>query len=766
MKIAVFFFFALSLAAPWQRAEAIGRMENGDGSMALAHWAGNSQGQISSGTNSGTGYSLYTSVGEAAFSRASAGSYAVNPGYIKLAAQPGSLTVITSTAVTKSTGTLELYWTAPGADGFLGDVVNGSYRLDYSSDSAHSFSPTVYVSSFSTTVVANMPQQYTIPGLQPNTTYYTKIYLGDSGNVIAEKSALSSESTLADLPVNPRVSTVTPCSVTISWDMPGTGSEGFGIFHPGDSEVKTSSSQLSLTINDLLPAHTYIIRVANLNWQGEHGASPFMALITAVTPPGTCLPPVTLISTIGHPMRDRSITLTWINPNPSTSSLQGVIVMLSTSNTPSGLDGTEYSGQTLADGSVVKSTDAVPGAVKSLLDTTGFTTSLALNTTYFYHLLAKYNGPMYSVAVSTSVFLDLPPMAPAGLIAKRVPGAVELNWQPVKSSLDGTPFLSTSSTMVEELSHYRIDKSSSVGAPNWIPIEPNLSIYASSFTAVVASTDPFYIYRISAIDSYNTHDSAMAVDTNRNMYVFSDDPAPVAMLKIPYSISDEMQLANNAPRSNILIRATHIKGPYASADILNAVSYDAVKTPGNEPLPNYKFSRPELTVSVRYNVSGGQVVPSAAAPQAISAGDAAQRLGLYWNNNENYVKFYGNVDIINQLVSAQTAMTGQYQVRAVYREAGVHFDISQLSSRVITPNGDGRNDLAIFIFDNPKDSAYSGKIFDISGAFVADMTEGPSAKKSLQWDGKAGGRPVASGAYVYQIKAEGKTFNGTLLVIR
>jgi len=37
---------------------------------------------------------------------------------------------------------------------------------------------------------------------------------------------------------------------------------------------------------------------------------------------------------------------------------------------------------------------------------------------------------------------------------------------------------------------------------------------------------------------------------------------------------------------------------------------------------------------------------------------------------------------------------------------------------------------------------------------------------TLQWDGKANGRPVSGGAYVYQIRAEEKTFNGTLLVIR
>ena len=114
-------------------------------------------------------------------------------------------------------------------------------------------------------------------------------------------------------------------------------------------------------------------------------------------------------------------------------------------------------------------------------------------------------------------------------------------------------------------------------------------------------------------------------------------------------------------------------------------------------------------------------------------------------------------------------MTGQYQIRAVYRDAGVYFDKSGLSNRVITPNGDGLNDTATFTFDNPRDSAFSGKIYDMSGAFVADMVSGASTggtTSSLQWDGKAGGRPVAGGAYVYQVKSEGKTFNGTLLVIR
>mgnify|MGYP001579377772 FL=1 len=95
------------------------------------------------------------------------------------------------------------------------------------------------------------------------------------------------------------------------------------------------------------------------------------------------------------------------------------------------------------------------------------------------------------------------------------------------------------------------------------------------------------------------------------------------------------------------------------------------------------------------------------------------------------------------------------------------FDLAGVSNKVITPNGDGLNDTVIFTFDNPKQSQATGKIFDIRGALVADMSAGPlGGGGSLKWDGKAGGTTVSRGVYIYQIEAEDKTFNGTVLVIR
>jgi gliding motility-associated-like protein len=86
-------------------------------------------------------------------------------------------------------------------------------------------------------------------------------------------------------------------------------------------------------------------------------------------------------------------------------------------------------------------------------------------------------------------------------------------------------------------------------------------------------------------------------------------------------------------------------------------------------------------------------------------------------------------------------------------------------NKFITPNGDGLNDAVVFNFDNPKLSSFQGKIYDIRGAFVADMLPGP-VNDSLLWDAKAGGHVVPRGVYMYQIQAEGKTFTGTVVVIR
>lgn len=86
-------------------------------------------------------------------------------------------------------------------------------------------------------------------------------------------------------------------------------------------------------------------------------------------------------------------------------------------------------------------------------------------------------------------------------------------------------------------------------------------------------------------------------------------------------------------------------------------------------------------------------------------------------------------------------------------------------NRFITPNGDGKNDDVVFHFDNPRDVAVQGAIYDLKGALVAQMTPSTSPD-TLKWDGKSNATVVPSGVYIYQIEAEDKVFNGTVVVIR
>lgn len=90
-----------------------------------------------------------------------------------------------------------------------------------------------------------------------------------------------------------------------------------------------------------------------------------------------------------------------------------------------------------------------------------------------------------------------------------------------------------------------------------------------------------------------------------------------------------------------------------------------------------------------------------------------------------------------------------------------------IPAKIFTPNGDGVNDVITLYFDNPEDSVVvEARVYDLSGAFVADLQAG-SVADSFAWDGRdAGGRAAAGGVYIYRIEAENKRFTGTVVVVR
>ena len=94
------------------------------------------------------------------------------------------------------------------------------------------------------------------------------------------------------------------------------------------------------------------------------------------------------------------------------------------------------------------------------------------------------------------------------------------------------------------------------------------------------------------------------------------------------------------------------------------------------------------------------------------------------------------------------------------------FSFTGLVNRFVTPNGDGKNDNVVFVFDNPRDAAVRGRILDLRGRVVAsDLLPGP-VQNSLQWDGTSSGRGVPGGVYIYQLEGEGRSFTGTIVILK
>jgi len=99
-------------------------------------------------------------------------------------------------------------------------------------------------------------------------------------------------------------------------------------------------------------------------------------------------------------------------------------------------------------------------------------------------------------------------------------------------------------------------------------------------------------------------------------------------------------------------------------------------------------------------------------------------------------------------------------------------------NRLVTPNGDGKNDFFIFRCYNPSDDAVEGKIFDLAGREVAKMTlkgryhaatnsedDVSGEYYDMKWDPNAGGRRPG-GVYIYQVTVKTKVYKGTIVVIR
>lgn len=396
-------------------------------------------------------------------------------------------------------------------------------------------------------------------------------------------------------------------------------------------------------------------------------------------------------------------------------------------------------------------------------------TPLKARTTYYYRLVARDQGGLESVPSATgfAVPYTILPMEPLGVTVSASSTTTTLGWSPTTRFGDGTPFLSTGTPDTDELIGYAVYRSTAACSPDFVHVS---SLTLSSTSVINITSGLNYFYRLASYNTQGVSTNVITVSSLGDRSFFADDC--VTTVAMDAQNARILNAATNGLGADVRILRTR-RPQDTGGMVFQSVEWKAYLN-GVTEMKGFTLSKPARVV-LRFETSGGAVVPStapvvgaagyaagAAAPVAVSPSN----VGMYWHNGGEFKKMYGRVDPLTQTVTVETPNLGLYQVRALYRGDGAVFDLSNVSGRVITPNGDGLNDVVIFTYDpGPTNAQAAGRIFDVTGASVADMAPG-LVPSTLTWDGRANGRPVSSGVYVYRVTGDGKTFTGTVVIAR
>jgi len=173
-------------------------------------------------------------------------------------------------------GDIDLFWQAPGDDGWEGMISSGTYRIKYSTDSAYSWNHTDYDIAISTSNVSLGENQYhTVTGLDEGATYYFRIWIADEAD---NWSTLSNGATTWAQGIPPAAITNLSASpgeidqkINLYWSAPG-GDGDSGIltgeyridYSTYDKSWSPTDYQISIPTSNVNPGDDQYWEVSNL----------------------------------------------------------------------------------------------------------------------------------------------------------------------------------------------------------------------------------------------------------------------------------------------------------------------------------------------------------------------------------------------------------------------------------------------------------------------------------------------------------------------
>ena len=374
-------------------------------------------------------------------------------------------------------------------------------------------------------------------------------------------------------------------------------------------------------------------------------------------------------------------------------------------------------------------------------------------TTYYFALETINSHRLRSELSNPAAAFALVPLAPVNFQLARSGNSVTLTWLPPAGFQNRIPFDNRfSPSYPYEIKKYEVYRATAPVDAEWSMVSGEIPPGTLTWSDTIGQNDAYYYHARAFNQAGVSIPSYARASLGGGLYFLAPDNQ--SMLEVPADGAGDFFSASADPMDAYSIEISSHQEDLTGR-VVKSVEFSAYRG-GIEPAADFKLSK-NGTLKLYYAKSGGVITPSAAAD--------AKGISMYFYNGARWLQMYGGVDAAERSVKLETKALGRYQLRTAERSGLFAADRAGLTNRLITPNGDGKNDTMVFVFDNPEAKEVKGKIFDLRGALVGVMKAGPIGN-SLLWDAKAGGQTVPGGVYIYQIESDGKVYNGTVAVIR
>jgi fibronectin type 3 domain-containing protein len=257
-------------------------------------------------------------------------------------------------------------------------------------------------------------------------------------------------------------------------------------------------------------------------------------------------------------------------------------------------------------------------------------------------------------------------------------------------------------------------------------------------------------YRVKAVDIYEQEsEGLMTVNTMQQVYVQSSDRK--AAIMFDDGAKDKYLYEGEGKRIKIM------KDESASGETRTCYTVAAYDPDGNR-LEGESIKGSRLGAQLVFYFEAGTNASNAFGRNMLEP-------TLYWHNSVKWVRVNGEVDPYVRSITLRTKTLGQFAIQ--YEERAESFKMTSVEPKIFSPD-EANNAISRtrFYFENPNYSEVTSVIFDLRGNVVRKNLP-REMETVLYWDGRdTSGTVVPSGVYLYQIEADGKVVNGTIVVAK